>query len=339
MDCFFASVEMAENPSLRDIPIAISSNKRRSAIATCNYPARKFGVRSALGTHKALSLCPNLKVVYGRMDLYREYSYRVFQIFKNRGLKTEIVSIDEAYIDLEEYSPEDCVLLMEDIRKEIETNLKITASVGIAKNKFLAKICSDINKPNGCFLLREEDSQDFINVLPIKKFRGVGEKTYSKMVAEKILNGKMLKEKSIEELTRIVGKKRAIWFYNISRGIDGREVVEKKKKRKSISKSETFEKDTSNNVFFGKWLYNLCEKVSEKAREENIKGKTITIKVRFPDFTICSRSKTIENPINDTQDIYSVASKLIFQKPLTRKVRLLSVKLSNLEGSGEGFLW
>ena len=342
LDAFFASVETAKNPDLLGKPIAVGGDERRSVVATCSYEARKFGVRSAMPSHQAKKLCKDLIFIKPDFESYRKYSLAVREIFKKYTDTIEFASIDEAYLDLSEVceSFEDAELLIRKIKDEIKTTLNITATAGVSINKFIAKVSSEIQKPDGLTIITEEKSIGFLENLDISKFRGVGSSTLEVMVANGISNGKDLKSIPIDKLTSIFGEKRASWFYNVVRGIDNRLVDTSDQIRKSISQPKTFTRDIKNDTIAWEEIRKLVDDVSRQLISRGLKAKTITIKFRHNDFTMQTKSKTIQDHTDDAKvmiktisDVFASGSKI------SKPVRLFGITASNFEIEDEEPLW
>jgi len=292
MDSFYASIEMRDNPSLNNKPIAVGGDKfRRGVLCTCNYEARKYGIHSAMPSFKALALCPDLIILPVRMDKYRDESQKIRSIFHQYTHLVEPLSLDEAFLDVtdcEDYK-NSATLIAKAIREEIYDNLRLTASAGIAPNKFLAKIASDWQKPNGQYVVAPENINIFLKNLPVKKIFGVGKVTASKFEKIGIETCAELQELSLEQLTTEFGKF-GVRLYELCRGIDTRE-VKPKRERKSQSVETTFPKDMSNQAICHKALNQLFIRLNTRLKN-NPKHKIHKqfIKIKFSDFT----STTVE---------------------------------------------
>ena len=294
MDCFYAAIEIRDNPELAGKPVAVGGRSRRSVLCTANYEAREYGVRSALPTSMALQKCPHLIVVPVRFDYYREESRKIFEIFKEYTDLIQNISLDEAFLDVS-----DCklyngsaTLIAQEIRAKIYQKTKLTASAGIAPNKFIAKISSDWNKPNGQFTVTPDEVADFVKDLKIEKIWGVGKKTAEKMHLLGMKTCADVQEKSKEELAKNFGKF-GLELYDLSRGIDKRPVVSERR-RKSFSLERTFEKDLSSDECHDEFkallnrLFTSLENYLVKNPEYEI--KTAHVKIKFNDF----QSTTVE---------------------------------------------
>jgi DNA polymerase-4 len=342
LDAFFASVEMAKNPDLFGKPIAVGGNDRRSVVATCSYEARKYGVKSAMPSHQAKKLCKDLIFVKPDFESYKKYSLAVREVFKKYTDTIEFASIDEAYLDLSEVCEtfEEAEVLIQKIKHEIKSTLNITVTAGVSVNKFVAKISSEIQKPDGLTIIAEKDVPTFLEGLSINKFRGVGSSTLEVMVANGISSGSDLKSMSIDRLISIFGEKRASWFYNVVRGIDNRPVDTNEYVRKSVSQSKTFTKDIKTDRIAWEEIKKLAEDVSRQLVSRGLKAKTITIKFRHNDFTMQTKSKTLQEHTDDVitmikaiSDVFAVGNKI------SKPVRLFGVTASNFEIEDEEPLW
>ncbi|WP_236869782.1 DNA polymerase IV [Candidatus Bandiella numerosa] len=283
MDSFYASVEIRDNPALLGKPVAIGS-KGRGVLCTCNYEARKYGIHSAMPTYKALNRCPSLILLPVNMAKYKEVSYRIRDIFRSYSDKIELLSLDEAYLDVSNSSlyHGSATLVAQAIREKIYEKEKLTSSAGIAPNKFLAKIASDWNKPNGQFVITPSKIAEFINSLDVKKIFGVGKVTLKKLRAMEINTCSDLQKLALEELVRKFGSYGTSLYY-MSRGIDDRE-VKSNRRRKSFSFERTFEKDlTTIEQCYGE-TFKLYEQLNQRLLEKsNISGTFV--KLKFSDFT------------------------------------------------------
>lgn len=331
MDAFFASVEQRDNPNLRGKPIAVGYDGSRGVVTTASYEARKFGVHSAMSIAKAKQLCPHLIIVPNRRHVYREISNEVHEIFQEYTDLIEPLSIDEAFLDVTHNSFN--ISLAQDIAKEIKDKIKkrlnLTASAGISYNKFLAKIASDYRKPDGLMVIHPYRALDFISKLPIEKFWGVGPKTAQIMHRIGIFNGAQLQEVSLHHLIETFGKSGNI-YYNFARGIDNRLVVASAI-RKSVGCEHTFLEDIRLNSTILIELYHIVTELSGRISKSKFNGRTLTLKVKFSDFTQITRSKTVNKVLTSKDDILFLAKELLAEADLTRQsIRLLGLSVSNL---------
>ncbi len=332
MDAFFASVEQLDNPELKGKPVAVGGSGERSVVAAASYEARKFGVRSAMPSVIAKRLCPDLIFVRHRFERYNEISEKVFEIFKEYTDVVEPLSIDEAFLDvtIDKKGIGSATKIATEIREEIKRRTGLTASAGISVNKFLAKIASDIKKPDGLFLIPPEEAQKFIEGLPVEKFYGIGRVTAEKMHKLGIHNGSDLKQWDLLALIRNFGKVGKFYF-DIVRGIDDRP-VETNTERKSLGTELTYEKDLTTRFEIIAELYKLEKELMERLEHSGTTGRTITLKVKFSDFRQITRSKTLQNYIREFGTLHKEVSEIRRSLQLEgSRIRLLGVSVSNLE--------
>jgi DNA polymerase-4 len=332
MDAFFASVEQLDHPELRGKPVAVGGSGPRSVVAAASYEARKYGVRSAMPSVTAKRLCPDLIFVRHNFDRYTEVSSLVFGILKEYSDLLEPLSIDEAFIDVTDDKKRigSATVIARKIRSEIKQRTGLTASAGISVNKFLAKIASDINKPDGMFLIKPEEAEKFIENLPIEKFYGIGKVTALKMHNLGIHSGSDLKRWDLVSLIRNFGKA-GIFFYDIARGIDERP-VEPSQERKSVGTELTYEKDLITSFEIIAELYKLEKELMERLEHAETTGRTITLKIKFSDFRQITRSKTVQHYIRDFKTLHREVTALRKSINLENpRIRLLGVSVTNLE--------
>jgi DNA polymerase-4 len=332
MDAFFASVEQLDNPELRGKPIAVGGSGERSVVAAASYEARKYGVRSAMPSVIAKRLCPGLIFVKHHFDRYIQVSGIVMEIFREYTDIIEPLSIDEAFLDVTNDKKHigSATLIAKKIRAEIKEKTNLTASAGISVNKFLAKIASDINKPDGMFLIRPEEAEKFIEELPVEKFYGIGKVTAQKMHKLGIHKGSDLKKWDMPDLVRNFGKA-GVFFYDIARGKDDRP-VEPDQERKSVGTELTYEKDLTTRFGIIAELYKLEKELMERMMHAETAGRTITVKVKFSDFRQLTRSKTLQYYIRDFETLHREVSKIRKEMNLEGvRIRLLGISISNLE--------
>ena len=330
MDAFYASVEQMDNSELVGKPLAVGGGGKRGVISAASYEARKYGVKSAMSGALAIKLCPQLIFVPPRFERYTEISKQIRKIFYDYTDLVEPLSLDEAYLDVTENKKghPSASLLAQDIRARILKEVGITASAGISINKFVAKIASDYNKPNGQKTVNPEEVLDFLEVLDIRKFYGIGKVTAEKMYQKGIFTGKDLKLKSAEFLEKHFGKSGKSYYY-IVRGIHTSE-VKPNRIRKSLAAERTFSENLSSEVFLLEKLEHIAEEVSKRLTKSNVAGKTVTLKIKYSDFTLQTRSKTLPYYVSDKSIILETAKDLLFQEKLNNSVRLLGISLSNL---------
>lgn len=330
MDAFYASVEQLDNPELRGKPIAVGGNEVRGVVSAASYEARKYGIHSALSGKIAAKRCPELIFVKPRFDRYKEISSQIRQIFYKYTNLVEPLALDEAYLDVTENKLhiESASKIARLIREEIFTTTGLTASAGISVNKFLAKIASDYNKPNGQKTIMPEEIEAFVESLDIKKFHGVGKKTCEKMYQLGIFTGKNLKDKSLEFLIEHFGNS-GLYYYNLARGIHHSE-VKPNRLPKSIGAERTFDTNISSTITLEEKLAILAKEVSYRLQKRQIKGKTITLKIKYSDFTQQTRSHSLTYYIQEERMIYHEVKELLHREKLKNSVRLIGIQISNL---------
>lgn len=338
MDAFYASVEQRDFPEYRGKPVIVGgSPEGRGVVAAASYEVRKFGVHSAMPAARAIRLCPQAIFVKPRFEVYREVSEQIREIFFQFTDLVEPLSLDEAYLDVTEnhINLPSATLISKEIRQQIKEKTRLTASAGVAFNKFLAKVASDINKPDGIAVITPDKADAFLESLPIGKFHGIGSATEKKMKSLGIYTGKELKEWDEIDLVERFGKT-GRYYYRIVRGKDNRE-VKAHRIRKSIGKERTFSEDVEELSWIHNFLEELAEKISKSMKKKKMAGKTVTLKVRYDDFETLTRSTSFSHYINKGEDIAETAKSLLEQTEVgKRKVRLLGITLSNLNLSEEG---
>lgn len=330
MDAFYASVEQLDNPELRGKPIAVGGSSARGVVSAASYEARKFGVRSAMSGAMARKLCPELIFVRTNFERYKEVSKQIRKIFFEYTDLVEPLSLDEAYLDVTENKKGNpsATMIAEEIRKKIKEKTGLNASAGIAMNKFVAKIASDINKPNGQKTIPPEEVEPFLENLDVKKFYGVGKVTKEKMYRLGIFTGKDLKGKSIEFLEENFGKSGGFYF-NVVRGIHNSK-VKPTRIQKSLAAEHTFSENISSEIFMLERLEEIAEEVERRLQKSKIAGKTVTLKIKYRDFTLQTRSKTLPLFIASKELILEAVTELLFQEKMKESVRLLGISISNL---------
>lgn len=335
MDAFYASVEQHDDPDLRGKPIAVGGGSDRGVVAAASYEARKYGVRSAMPSVTAKRLCPDLIFVKSRFDRYREVSAQIREIFHDYTDLVEPLSLDEAYLDVTEnkYNFPSATIIAYEIRRRIYETTGITASAGISVNKFIAKIASDYNKPNGQKTIVPEEIIEFLEELEIRKFHGIGKVTAEKMYQFGIFTGKDLKRMSLEFLVENFGKSGS-HYYKIVRGIH-KSPVKPDRIRKSLGAERTFSENISSEVFMKERLIQIAEEIEKRIAKSDVSGKTVTLKIKYRDFKTQTRSKTLPYFIRDKQTILNTAIELMEQESFRESVRLLGITLSNLNTGEE----
>lgn len=331
MDAFYASVEQMDHPELQGKPIAVGGSRERGVIAAASYEARRFGVRSAMPSLTAVKLCPELIFIHPRFDRYKEVSEKIRAIFYEYTDLVEPLSLDEAYLDVTEnkLGYPSATILAEVIRGRIKNEVGLNASAGISINKFIAKIASDINKPNGQKTIPPDEVILFLEKLPIEKFFGIGKVTADKMKQHGIFTGKQLKERSRTYLEQYFGKSGA-HFYEIVRGIQTSKVMPDRI-RKSIAAERTFSKDLGNEQFMLDQLDRIAEELERRLVKANVKGKTVTLKLKYSDFTQQTRSKTVSHFIQRKEDFFPIVQELLMQEQPKQSVRLLGISITKLD--------
>ncbi len=335
MDAFYASVEELDHPELKGKPVAVGGNEIRGVVSAANYEARKYGVRSAMSGYMAKKNCPQLIFVKPRFARYKEISKQVQAIFYDYTDLVEPLSLDEAYLDVttNKKGNPSATLLAQEIRNRIHTELGLTASAGISINKFIAKIASDYNKPNGQKTVNPEEVIPFLESLEIRKFYGVGKVTADKMYKLGIFAGKDLKEKPLGFLETNFGKSGG-FYYQVVRGIHN-SAVKPHRVPKSVGAERTFSQNLSSEIFMLERLENIAEELERRLIKSHIAGKTITLKIKYSDFTLQTRSKTLPYFIADKSLILETAKELLYQGELENSVRLLGISLANLNTEGK----
>ncbi|BDB54136.1 DNA polymerase IV 2 [Flavobacterium ammoniigenes] len=330
MDAFYASVEQMDNPELRGKPIAVGGSENRGVVAAASYEARKFGVRSAISGVMAKKNCPDLIFVRPRFDRYKEISKKIHAIFHDYTDLVEPLSLDEAYLDVTQNKKGNpsATLLAKEIRTRILNEVGLTASAGISVNKFVAKIASDYNKPNGQKTVNPDEVLPFLEELPIRKFYGVGKVTTEKMYQLGIFTGLELKSKSLEFLSTHFGKSGA-FYYHVVRGIHNSE-VKPDRITKSVAAEHTFDTNLSSEIFMLEQLEKIATSLERRLKKQNIAGKTVTLKIKYSDFSQQTRSKTVPYFIADKGLILENVKELLYQERMKDSVRLLGISLSNL---------
>ncbi len=335
MDAFYASVEQLDHPEYRNKPIAVGGSRERGVVAAASYEARKYGVRSAMPSVIAARRCPDLIFVQPRFDRYKEISNQIRDVFFEFTDLVEPLSLDEAFLDVTEnkYNHQSATILAEAIRFRIKEETGLNASAGISVNKFMAKIASDINKPNGQKTIPPEEVIEFLSHLPIENFFGVGKVTADKMKLHGIFNGSDLRHKSVSYLDQYFGKS-GRHFYEIVRGIQQSE-VKTDRIRKSIAAERTFSKDVSSEVSALELLKKIAVELERRTEKSGVKGKTITLKLKYSDFSQQTRSRTVSDFISESREIFPIIQELIHQEPLKMPIRLLGISLSKLNTQEE----
>ena len=330
MDAFYASVEQLDNPELKGKPLAVGGGETRGVVAAASYEARKYGVRSAMSGYLAKKNCPELIFVKPRFARYKEISSKIRNIFLDYTDLVEPLSLDEAYLDVtvNKKGNPSATLIAQEIRQRIYEELKLSASAGISINKFIAKVASDINKPNGQKTVNPEEVMSFLENLEIRKFYGVGKVTADKMYRLGIFTGLDLKGKSLPFLEEHFGKG-GTFYYNVVRGIH-LSPVKPNRIPKSVGAERTFDENLSSEIFMLERLDSIAFELEKRLKKSNIAGKTVTLKIKFSDFSLQTRSKTLPFFVADQSLILETTKELLYQEKLENSVRLLGISLSNL---------
>lgn len=331
MDAFYASVEQRDHPEYRGKPIAVGYSGKRGVVATASYEARRFGIHSAMPSVTALRQCPQLIFVMPRFEAYKSVSTQVMQIFHEYTDLVEPLSLDEAFLDVTENKKNirSATIIARDIKKKIKERTHLTASAGVSYNKFLAKIASDYNKPDGLFVITPDKAEEFIEKLPVKRFFGVGKVTAQRMNDLGIHTGFDLKQYSEIDLAHHFGKAGNTYFH-FARGEDDRE-VEPEHIRKSLGSEETFIEDIYKTIDILGALDELTKEVKRRADKNNFNARTLTLKVKYADFTTITRSKTVDYYIRTYDQLFSLAQELLIdvEDIHEKKIRLLGLTLKN----------
>ena len=330
MDAFYASVEQRDHPEYRGKPLAVGRPEERGVVAAASYEARRYGVRSAMSSMKALKLCPGLIFVRGRMEVYKAISAEIHEIFRQYTDLIEPLSLDEAFLDVTENKKGIPLALdiAKAIKQEIKEKLGLIASAGVSYNKFLAKIASDYRKPDGLYVIHPQKAEAFIARLPIEAFWGIGKITAKKMHSLGVHDGSKLKACSLEFLTRNFGKAGQI-YYNFSRGIDTRP-VEAERVRKSVGCESTFDRDLTDHMALIINLWHITNDLLRRLNRSGFKGHTLTLKIKFHDFTQKTRSISVSHELKTMQEILPLAKQLLNDLQLTDyKIRLMGLTVSN----------
>jgi len=333
MDAFFASVEQRDEPALRGKPVAVGGSSDRGVVAAASYEARVFGVRSAMPSVRAAKLCPDLIFRKPRFDVYKAVSQQIRAIFLDYTPHVEPLSLDEAYLDVTDdvRGIGSATRIAELIRQRIRADTGLSASAGVSYNKFLAKIASDQNKPDGLCVIRPGEGTQFVATLPIRRFHGIGPRGADKMAALGIETGGDLREKNLAFLRENFGAL-ADYLYRAARGIDLRQ-VKADRPRKSVGGERTFERDISTGGALRETLERIIDIVWERIERSGASGRTITLKLKFNDFTPLTRARSLPRAVAGKAEFAEIARALLdAQLPLAKPVRLMGLTLSALEG-------
>jgi len=328
MDAFFAAVEQRDHPEWRGKPVIIGGTSKRGVVATASYEAREYGIHSAMPAAKAHALCPHGIFVRGNYERYTYFSKKVFDILLSFSEIIQKVSIDEAYLDMTGKT-NDPIKTADEIREKVYKNTGLTLSVGISFNRFLAKLASDWNKPNGCFWIKKDNFKELLAPLPIIKVHGLGRKTEKKLNGIGIYKVSDLLTQSESFLKNYIGNSFGELIYRRIRGMDDRP-VRGNSSRKSYGKESTFSKDTNDYKEIEEYLAKFSESIAKSVKRRNEKARTICIKFKYDNFESHTRSKTLNDPTNDAKEIFE-AAKYLLREGLERKIRLIGLSVTNLE--------
>ena len=330
MDAFYASVEQMDDPTLTGKPVAVGGSKDRGVVAAASYEARKYGVRSAMPSVQAKKMCPGLLFVRPRFSRYKDISEQIRRIFQDYTDLIEPLSLDEAFLDvtINKKGIELASEIATQIRQRIHSEIGLTSSAGISINKFVAKVASDINKPNGQKTIHPSQVDDFLDSLPINKFFGIGRVTAKKMKEIGVHNGADLRNLDELELKTHFGKV-GTHFYRVVRSLQNNP-VNPNRIRKSIGAEQTFNQDIETESFMLDKLAGIAEELERRMAKSSNKGKTITIKIKYSDFSQQTRSKTVENYVSTKEEFFPIIKDLLFQKSLNKPVRLLGISITKL---------
>ena len=331
MDAFFASVEQRDHPELRGKPVAVGFDGERGVVSTASYEARRYGVHSAQAIAIAKRRCPGLLIVPCRHEYYSKVSEQIHEIFKEYTDKIEPISIDEAFLDVTENKSgiNLAVDIAKEIKQKIHDRLNLTASAGISYNKFLAKIASDYRKPDGLCTIHPDNALEFIAKLPIEDFWGVGPKTAKMMHYMGVYNGAQLRQCSLIHLKEVFGKAGPV-FYDYARGIDNRPVITERL-RKSVGCEQTFREDISIMSTVVIELYHSVIELTERLAKEDFDGRTLTLKIKYGDFSQITRSISGKKVLRTKKEILPLAKKLLSQIEYSgnHPIRLMGLSVSN----------
>jgi DNA polymerase-4 len=331
MDAFYASVEQRDFPEYRGKPVIVGgSPDGRGVVSTCSYEARKFGVRSAMSAKKAKELCPQGIFVYPRFSAYKEASQKIREIFQRYTDLIEPLSLDEAFLDVTENKKgiTSAIEIAKQIKIAIREELNLTASAGVSSSKFVSKIASDMNKPDGLTFIAPEKIEEFMERLPVEKFFGVGKVTADRMKKMGLHKGIDLKQLSEDELVKRFGKV-GRFYYRIVRGIDNRE-IRTDREHKSLGAEDTFREDLEKLEDMKAELKKISGTVSSRLQKYNLKGRTLTLKIKYHDFKTITRNQSFKTGISDEETLYTTACGLLEKTdPEGYKIRLLGIQLSN----------
>lgn len=336
MDAFYASIEQRDFPEYRGKPLVVGGPSKRGVVAAASYEARAYGIRSAMPTLIAINRFPDLIIVKPRFNIYKQVSRQIMEIFHSITDLVEPLSLDEAFLDVtcNKLDQPSATIIAREIKSRIKEKTDLTASAGVSVNKFLAKIASDMDKPDGLYVIKPHEVEAFINELPVDKFFGVGKVTARRMQQQGIFKGNDLKQKSLADLIRLFGKN-GNFFHDICRGIDNRP-VNPERIRKSFGKERTFEEDLTNLDDIHTTLQEITDLLWRDLLRTGVKGKTITVKIKYADFQQITRSKTFSKEVESDVQIFTTAKEVLNSVFVEgNRIRLLGITLSNLTQPGD----
>lgn len=337
MDAFFASVEQRDNPALRGKPVVVGGDHVRGVVAAASYEARKFGVRSAMSSVVAKRKCPNLIFVRGNFEKYKAVSRQIRDIFFEYTDLVEPLSLDEAFLDVTfaKKGKPSATLIAIEIKRRIKETTGLIASAGVSYCKFLAKVASDVNKPDGLFVITPEQAEAFLDKLEVRKFFGIGRVTAEKLNKQGIFTGADLKKLTLAELVHQFGKS-GNYYYHIVRGIDDRS-VEPERERKSLGAENTFSEDYQQLDDLEEHMQKIEDELWRRLQRAQTFGRTLTLKIKFADFEQITRSKTLTETITQRELLHQTALELLaHEAPFVKGVRLLGLTVSNFPHPGSG---
>lgn len=336
MDAFYASIEQRDNEAYRGKPLAVGYQEARGVVAAASYEARRYGVKSAMPSTTALKKCPHLIFVPPRFEVYHGVSNQIMQIFFDYTDLVEPLSLDEAFLDVSvnKKNNPSATIIAREIKQRIKEETGLTASAGVSFNKFLAKIASDYNKPDGLFVVKPQAAEKFVESLKVEQFFGVGKVTAEKMHLHGIYTGADLKKRQERDLVQLFGKA-GLQYYLNARAIDLRE-VENNRITKSVSAENTFEQDKNSVLHLQLELYQVAQEVIKRIGEEAFYGRTVTVKIKFADFKIITRSRTLKGEVRDFQLLWATAKSILHSVDFgEQSVRLLGLGVSNAVDSSQ----
>lgn len=329
MDAFFASVEQRDFPETRNKPVAVGGSEERGVVSAASYEARKFGVRSAMPGSRGKELCPELIFMLPRFDVYKQVSEQIHTVFRRYTDQIEPLSFDEAYLDVTENKMgiTSATFVAQSIKNDIQELTELTASAGVSYNKFLAKMASDMDKPNGLYVIEPKDAKAFIDQLPIEKFHGVGKTTAPKLQELGIWKGKDLRRFSEKDLQHYFGKT-GLYLFQIVQGQDDRP-VQSNRDRKSIGVENTLAQNVQDETELWEIATKILRNLTKRQEKSDRKGRTLTFKIRYSDFSTFSKSKTVDYDLVELDDFMNEGVQLFNHFiPLDRPVRLIGFSIS-----------